>query len=78
MDLADQLGVAPPNRYDVALLYLEQANYNLEEATAAYKEDEKWEKAHPLQAAKKGKAKESQPNGRRKWGFGGGLAGQLT
>lgn len=64
-------------RYDVALLYLEQADYTLEHAVNAYKADEKWEKDHPLQAAKKGKAKATQSTGRRKWGFGGGLAGQL-
>ncbi|KAH7071668.1 hypothetical protein FB567DRAFT_208479 [Paraphoma chrysanthemicola] len=66
------------SEYDVALLYLEQANYALEQAITSYKEDEKWEKDHPLQAAKKGKARASQPTSRRKWGFGGGLAGQLT
>jgi hypothetical protein len=62
------------NRYDVALLYLEQAAYNLDQATAAFKADEKWEKDHPMEAAKKGKSKH------RKWGFGGsggGIAGQL-
>ena len=64
------------NRYDVALLYLEQASYNLEQAITAYKADEDWEKTHSLEAAKKGKAKESQSSGRRKWGF-GGLTGQL-
>jgi len=62
--------------YDVALLYLEQASYNLEQAITAYKADEDWEKTHSLEAAKKGKAKESQTSGRRKWGF-GGLTGQL-
>lgn len=67
-------------RYDVALLYLEQAQYNLEQAVAAFRADEKWEKDHPLEAAKKGKSKASQTPGRRKWGFGGssgGIAGQL-
>jgi len=62
--------------YDVALLYLEQASYNLEQAITAYKADEDWEKTHSLEAAKKGKAKESQTSGRRKWGF-RGLTGQL-
>ena len=63
-------------RYDVALLYLEQASYILEQAITAYKADEDWEKTHSLEAAKKGKANESQSSGRRKWGF-GGLTGQL-
>jgi hypothetical protein len=62
--------------YDVALLYLEQADYNLEHAITAYKADEEWEKEHSLEAAKKGKAKDTQSSGRRKWGF-GGLTGQL-
>lgn len=64
-------------RYDVALLYLEQANYNLEQAVAAYKSDEQWEKSHSLEAAKKGKSKATQSSGRRKWGF-GSLTGQLS
>jgi hypothetical protein len=64
------------DRYDVALLYLEQADYNLEHAITAYKADEDWEKEHSLEAAKKGKAKNTQSPGRRKWGF-GGLTGQL-
>ncbi|KAJ4373349.1 hypothetical protein N0V83_003644 [Neocucurbitaria cava] len=63
--------------YDVALLYLEQANYNLEQAVTAYKADEQWEKEHSLEAAKKGKSKASQSPVRRKWGF-GGLTGQLS
>ncbi|KAL1302707.1 hypothetical protein AAFC00_003067 [Neodothiora populina] len=36
------------SEYDVALLYLEQADYDLEAAVEAYKEDERWEKEHPL------------------------------
>lgn len=42
-------------RYDVALLYLKQAEWNLESAIAAYREDEQWEKDHPLEAKQKGK-----------------------
>lgn len=67
-------------RYDVALLYLQQSDYNLDEAIAAFKADERWEKEHPLEAAKKGKSKAPQPSGRRKWGLsgsGGGLTGQI-
>ncbi|OAL44369.1 hypothetical protein IQ07DRAFT_250101 [Pyrenochaeta sp. DS3sAY3a] len=63
--------------YDVALLYLEQASYNLEQAVTAYKSDEQWEKSHSLEAAKKGKSKATQSSGRRKWGF-GSLTGQLS
>jgi hypothetical protein len=50
----------------------------LEQAVAAYKADEKWEQDHPLQAAKQGKVKAQASTGRRNWGFGGGLAGQLS
>jgi hypothetical protein len=60
-------------------LYLQQADYDLEQAMKAFREDEKWEKENPLAAAKKGKA--AQTSGRRKWGFGGsggGLTGQLS
>ena len=64
-------------RYDVALLYLEQASYNLEQAITSFKADEEWEKGHSLEAAKKGKAKASQSSGRRKWGF-GGLTGRVA
>jgi hypothetical protein len=41
--------------YDVALLYLKQADYDLEAAVEAYREDETWEKAHPLEGSGKGK-----------------------
>ncbi|CBX99696.1 hypothetical protein IAQ61_005052 [Plenodomus lingam] len=63
--------------YDVALLYLEQTEYQLEHAVTSYKADEEWEKEHSLEAAKKGKSKASQSTGRRKWGF-GGLTGQVS
>ncbi|PSN75041.1 hypothetical protein BS50DRAFT_540818 [Corynespora cassiicola Philippines] len=67
--------------YDVALLYLQQADYNLVQAMSTYKADERWEQEHPLEAAKKGKSKASQSSGKRRWGFGGsggGLTGQLS
>lgn len=67
----------PQHRYDVALLYLQQADYNLDEAIGAYKSDERWEREHPLEAVKKGKKASSAAPTRRKWGFGGGLAGQI-
>lgn len=68
--------VAPRYRYDVAELYLKQADYDLDLAIEAYKADERWEKEHPLAAAKgKGKAGESS---RRRRNFGGGLTGQLS
>ncbi|TKA60812.1 hypothetical protein B0A49_09519 [Cryomyces minteri] len=51
--------------YDVALLYLQQAEYNLDEAIEAFKEDEKWEKEHPLVGL--GKGKKAQEVGRRRF-----------
>lgn len=41
--------------YDVGLLYLAQASYDLEAAVEAYLADEAWERAHPLEAARRGK-----------------------
>ena len=35
-------------RYDIAVLYLEQAGYDLDAAIQAYRDDERWEKEHPL------------------------------
>ncbi|KAF2657639.1 hypothetical protein K491DRAFT_690882 [Lophiostoma macrostomum CBS 122681] len=64
--------------YDVALMYLQQSDYDLDRAINTYKADERWEKENPLEAAKKGKSKASQSSGRRTWGFGGGLTGQLS
>ncbi|KAF9734458.1 hypothetical protein PMIN03_000439 [Paraphaeosphaeria minitans] len=72
---------APQYRYDVALLYLQQADYDLEDAIAAFKADERWEKEHPLEAARKKKAKDLQSSSKRKWilgGSGGGLARQMS
>ncbi|PVH97084.1 hypothetical protein DM02DRAFT_533924 [Periconia macrospinosa] len=66
------------SEYDVALLYLEQAHYDLDKAVAAYKADERWEKEHPLEAIKKGKSKASSVGGRSSWrGGSGGLTGQI-
>lgn len=54
-------------RYDVALLYLEQAEYNLDTAIQAYKEDEQWEKDHPMEVHGKGKGKTKHNVGRRRF-----------
>ncbi|MCJ1394457.1 hypothetical protein MMC18_007335 [Xylographa bjoerkii] len=61
--------------YDIALLYLQQADYDLEASIAAYKADEKWEREHPLNSNMKGK----QPQGpsRRKIG-GFGISAQVN
>jgi hypothetical protein len=66
------VSIAPSYRYDVALLYLKQSDYDLELAIEAFKADEKWEKAHPLDKGK-GKAR----SGRLRLNGGGGLTGQL-
>ena len=62
-------------RYDVALLYLQQSNYDLDVAVEAYLSDEKWEREHPIEGSSKGKAK--QKAGRRKYGAMTGISGQL-
>lgn len=59
--LANMRSLSPSLRYDVALLYLEQTDYNLEAAIEAYKEDERWEREHPLEGDK-GKKKKSAAN----------------
>ncbi|MCJ1379536.1 hypothetical protein MMC17_002637, partial [Xylographa soralifera] len=61
--------------YDIALLYLQQADYDLEAAIAAYKADEKWEKEHPMNSNVKGKQAQG-PNRRRIGGF--GISAQLN
>ncbi|KAF2008901.1 hypothetical protein BU24DRAFT_428891 [Aaosphaeria arxii CBS 175.79] len=74
--------LAPRYRYDMALMYLQQADYNLDAAIEAFKADERWEQKHPLEAARKGKSSNSvQGVGKWRWAFGGsggGLTGQLT
>ena len=55
------------NRYDVALLYLEQANYDLELAIEVYKDDERWERENPMQGKSKGKGRSKHDVGRRRF-----------
>jgi len=38
-------------RYDIAILYLQQTNYDLDGAVEAYLADEKWEKEHPMEGS---------------------------
>lgn len=55
-------------RYDVALLYLKQSDWNLDAAVEAYKDDEQWEKEHPLEAKHKMKnGKSAQNTGMRRF-----------
>ncbi|KAK4190114.1 hypothetical protein QBC35DRAFT_491395 [Podospora australis] len=50
--------------YDVALLYLEAAGYDLDEAVARYADDERWEREHPLQKGKSVKHSSSKKRGK--------------
>ncbi|PHH61118.1 hypothetical protein CDD81_780 [Ophiocordyceps australis] len=51
--------------YDVALLYLEQSDYDVAAATASYLADEAWEKSHPKQPrAKQRRFKTTVPTSR--------------
>lgn len=67
--------VLPQFRYDIAVLYLQQTKYDLDGAVEAYLADEKWEREHPMDVSSKGKA--TSVPGRRKFGLGTGLSGQL-
>ena len=63
------------SRYDVALLYLKQADHDLDIAVETYLAEEKWEKEHPIEAHRKGKEKQNAP--RRRLGFSNSITGQL-
>ncbi|KAI9747176.1 MAG: hypothetical protein M4579_007510 [Chaenotheca gracillima] len=41
--------------YDMALIYLQQAKYDLETAVEAYQADERWEREHPMASGSKRK-----------------------
>ncbi|KAI1113214.1 hypothetical protein F5Y14DRAFT_452278 [Nemania sp. NC0429] len=43
------------HEYDVAVLYLEKAGYDLQLATDEYFADEEWERTHPVQETRRGK-----------------------
>jgi len=52
--------ISPSLRYDVALLYLQQADWNTDVAIESFREDERWEKEHPIEAQQRaGKGKGS-------------------
>ncbi|KAJ6446549.1 peptidoglycan-binding lysin domain-containingprotein [Purpureocillium lavendulum] len=57
--------------YDVALLYLEQSAYDLGDAIEAYRDDEAWERNHPMQRS--GKAGPVQKGLRNRGPFWRGL-----
>ncbi|KAH9900357.1 hypothetical protein F4778DRAFT_137672 [Xylariomycetidae sp. FL2044] len=52
------------HEYDVAVLYLEQAGYNLDLAIEAYRADEEWERTHPVNGSGRGKASSKFHSGR--------------
>ncbi|KXJ97531.1 hypothetical protein Micbo1qcDRAFT_8429 [Microdochium bolleyi] len=43
------------HEYDIAVLYLEQADYDLDAAVEAYLADEEWERRNPANGARRGK-----------------------
>lgn len=45
------------NSYEIAVLYLQQADYNLDTAIETYLADDLWEKENPLQSRSQGKRK---------------------
>ncbi|KAI4222225.1 MAG: hypothetical protein L6R36_006306 [Xanthoria steineri] len=47
--------------YDVAVLYLSQAQYDLDAAVGTYLADEQWERDHPIQASSRSKAAPVRP-----------------
>ncbi|KAI1393465.1 uncharacterized protein F4822DRAFT_14015 [Hypoxylon trugodes] len=55
------------HEYDVAVLYLEQAGYDLQLATEAFFADEEWERAHPVEAARRGKGVAGRANNNAYW-----------
>ncbi|KAF6238488.1 hypothetical protein HO173_003456 [Letharia columbiana] len=64
------------SEYDIALLYLQQSDYNLGLAVEAYLADEKWEREHPMAGASK-RGKTGQKPGKRKIGMQTGPTGPL-
>ena len=60
----------------MALLYLKQADYDLDKAVEAYLADEKWEGEHPIGDNPNAKGKKTAP--RRKYGFSNGITGLLS
>jgi hypothetical protein len=62
----------PAYRHGVALLYLKQADYGLKAAIEVYRDDERWEKEHPLEMSVVGKGKRKARYDLRKRGLQGG------
>ncbi|KAL8936246.1 MAG: hypothetical protein Q9211_004276 [Gyalolechia sp. 1 TL-2023] len=60
--------------YDVALLYLNQAKYDVDSAVEAYLSDEKWEREHPMESSSKSQPASSRTS--QKFGIQTGMSGQ--
>jgi hypothetical protein len=63
--------------YDVAELYLKNAQYDLDLAIGVYQDDERWEKENPMNG-QKGKSKIRNSPRRKMFGLASGLTGQLS
>ncbi|KAI7459861.1 hypothetical protein KC357_g9095 [Hortaea werneckii] len=55
--------------YDIALLYLDQAAWDVQAAIEAFREDEAWERAHPLEADGKATKKNMEAKSARNVGM---------
>lgn len=61
--------------YDMALVYLDEAGYDLDQAVGRYMEDEAWEREHSLdQHKRKHGDGGSKKKGPAKWGWRWGLS----
>lgn len=60
-------GTYTADRYDIALLYLEQFDYDLDAAVEAFKDDERWEQEHPLVGSANGSAGKRHTVGKRRF-----------
>ncbi|KAG9239241.1 hypothetical protein BJ875DRAFT_220652 [Amylocarpus encephaloides] len=55
------------SEYDVALIYLKQSTYDLDAAITTYKDDERWELEHPIEANMKAKGRMKHGLGKRRF-----------
>ncbi|MCJ1333943.1 hypothetical protein MMC10_010649 [Thelotrema lepadinum] len=53
------------SEYKVALMYLEEAKWDLEKAIAKVEEDDRWEKEHPISGSSASASMANNPYGRR-------------
>ena len=60
------------------MLYLAQADYDLDRAIQKYRDDDRWEKEHPLQVHRSRMGKTVAGRKTTRPMTGGGLVGQLS